>query len=351
MKSIELQDALDLEKKIFVDVRSPKEFEEDHIIGAINIPILDNDERAIIGTLYKKNGQETAVEKGLEFVTPKLNEFYKQIKDLKEKYENVIIYCFRGGMRSSSFVDFINGCGLEVKKLEKGYKFYRNHVIQTNENLDKHFKFVVLHGHTGIGKTEMLLELQKRGISILDLEYYARNSGSVFGGIYYSEKAPTQKFFESQMFDYVENARKNNVKYLFMESESKKIGRCVLSANFWQMMIDGYHILVEASIEARVERCVKDYTLKCHDNDELLRISVQKLKDTLGKSNIETLLKKTDEKDYYYIAKFLMENYYDMLYAHSQNKYEYEYTVNSDKFIEACDTIEQWYKTLPEKAI
>lgn len=349
MESINLERALKLEKKIFIDVRSPLEFEADHIMGAINIPILDNEERAIIGTLYKHEGKEKAVETGLDFVTPKLKELFNQIKKLKEEYKNVIIYCFRGGMRSSSVVEFLNSCGIEVIKLDGGYKYYRNYVITTLENLDKDFKFVVLHGNTGIGKTEMLLELQSRGIGIIDLEYYARNSGSVFGEIYYSGEKTTQKFFETQIFDYVQNAKSENKYYLFMESESKKIGKCVLSNAFWNMMKDGYHILVEASIESRTNRCVKDYTEKCKDNDEKLKSSILKLKDTVGNEAINTLIEKSEEKDYYYIAKFLMENYYDRLYNHSQVQYDYEFTVSSDNMSLACDKVEVWYKTLVNK--
>lgn len=346
MEAINLEKALNLEKKIFIDVRSPLEFEADHIMGAINIPILDNEERAIIGTLYKQEGKERAVEKGLDYVTPKLKTLFEQIKKLKLEYENVIIYCFRGGMRSSSVVEFLETCDLKVYKLEGGYKLYRNHVIKSLEKLNEDFKFVVLHGNTGIGKTEMLLELEKRGIAIIDLEYYARNSGSVFGEIYYNGRKTTQKYFETEIFDYIQKAKKEGKYYLFMESESKKIGKCMLSNAFWDMMKEGYHILVEASIESRAQRCVKDYTEKCRDNDEKLKASIVKLKDTLGNANIAMLLEKTEEKDHYFIAKFLMENYYDKLYNHSQMQYDYEFTVNSDNFESACDKIEVWYKGL-----
>lgn len=346
MESIELEKALNLEKKIFIDVRSPLEFEADHIMDAVNIPILDNEERAIIGTLYKHEGKDKAVETGLDFVTPKLKTLFNQIKLLKEKYDNVIIYCFRGGMRSTSVAEFLESCGVEVFKLDGGYKNYRNHVITTLENLDKHFKFVVLHGNTGIGKTEMLLEIEKRGMAIIDLEYYARNSGSVFGEIYYNGRKTTQKYFETEIFDYTQKAKKEGKYYLFMESESKKIGKCMLSNAFWDMMKSGYHILVEASIESRAQRCVKDYTEKCRDNDERLKASIVKLKDTLGNANIGMLLEKTEEKDHYFIAKFLMENYYDKLYNHSQIQYEYEFKVNTDEFIDACDKIEAWYINL-----
>lgn len=345
MNSIKLEKALSLKNKVFIDVRSPQEYEIDHIPGSVNIPLLDNDERAIIGTLYKKQGKENAVEKGMEYVGPKLQEFYNKVNEISKDYEHVIVYCFRGGMRSSSFVDFINNSGLQVKKLDLGYKNYRNYVIKKLENL-KDFKFVVLHGHTGIGKTEMLLELEERGLSILDLEYFAKNSGSVFGGIYYSGNPVSQKYFETQIFEKLLEAENNGEKYLFMESESKKIGRCTLGNHFWEKMVEGYHILVEASLDSRVERCVKDYTLKCIDNDEQLVNSIKKLKDTIGNSGVELLIKKAQEKDYSFVAKYLMENYYDKLYLHSQDKYEYEFSVDSEDMKKSCDTIELWYNNL-----
>lgn len=349
MEPIKLEEALKLEKKIFIDVRSPLEFATDHIMGAINIPILDNEERAIIGTLYKHEGKDKAVETGLDFVAPKLKELFNQVKKLKEEYTNVIIYCFRGGMRSSSVVSILSSFGIETVKLDGGYKYYRNYVINTLENIDKHFKFVVLHGNTCIGKTEMLLDLQSRGMGIIDLEYYARNSGSVFGEIYYNGENSTQKFFETQIFDYLEKAKLENKYYLFMESESKKIGKCMLSNVFWNMMKDGYHILVEASIESRSHRCVKDYLAKCKDDNTRFKNSLIKLKDTIGKANIEMLLEKVDQNEDYFIAKFLMENYYDQLYNHSQTQYDYEFTVNSDNITLACDKIELWYKNLINK--
>lgn len=345
MTVIKLEEALNLESRIFIDVRSPQEYEIDHIPGSINIPLLDNDERAIIGTLYKKQGKEDALEKGMEYVTPKLQEFYDQIKAISQEYKNVIIYCFRGGMRSSSFVDFINSRGLNVKKLDQGYKYYRNYVIKRLDDLSD-FKFVVLHGHTGIGKTEMLIELEKKGLSILDLEYFAKNSGSVFGGIYYSGNPVSQKYFETQILEKLLEAEKNGVKHLFMESESKKIGRCTLGSEFWNQMTNGYHILVEASLDSRVERCVKDYTLKCIDNDEQLISSIKKLKDTIGNVGVELLIEKSGEKDYSFVARYLMENYYDKLYLHSQDKYKYEFAVDSEAMKNACDSIELWYNNI-----
>lgn len=346
MKTITIEEAFKKNNKIFVDVRSPLEFEEDHIVGAVNIPILDNEERAIIGTIYKHEGKESAVQRGLDFVSPKLKKLHFEFSKLAEKYEQIIIYCFRGGMRSGSVTDFIQSCGIDVLKLDGGYKSYRHFVMQYLSGLQNKFTFVVLHGHTCIGKTEMLLEFEKQNIGILDLEFFAKNSGSVFGDIFYKGKRPSQKFFETQLFNKLYQLELENKKYIFMESESKKIGRCTLSKEFWQMMQDGKHILVTASMESRVRRSVSDYTLKSEDNDERLIESLRHLKDKLGKEKIKQLTEQILAKRYEDVAEFLMSDYYDKLYLHSQDQYRYEFSVCSDDMAQSVQEIQKWYKEL-----
>lgn len=344
MKTINFHEAQKIDNKIFVDVRSPKEYQEDHIYGAINIPLLDNEERAIIGTLYKHEGKEQAVEKGYEYVLPKLEELHQKLKMLTENYQEVTIYCFRGGMRSSSVVDFAQSKGLKVSKLENGYKGYRNYVLEYLKNIDEKFKFVVLHGNTCVGKTDILLELEKVGLQILDLEFLAKNSGSVFGGIYYEGEGPSQKYFETLLFEKFISYERSGAPYVFMESESKKIGRCYLSKEFWSMMQNAHHILVEATIEERVQRSVHDYSLKESDNDRALVRSVRKLKDSIGKQIMLELEKDIQEKDYAKVAKYLMENYYDQLYRHSEKKYSYELTVNSGNMPATVNKILNWHQ-------
>lgn len=343
MNRIRIEEALKDKNVLLIDVRSPLEFEEDHIVGAVNIPILDNEERAIIGTLYRHEGKDTAIKKGLEFVSPKLESLYRQLRELSQKHK-LAIYCFRGGMRSSSVVDFASSCDLKVYKLEGGYKGYRRYVISYLQTLKERFQFVVLHGHTGIGKTEMLLELEKLGMAILDLEFFAKNSGSVFGDLYYDGNPPSQKYFESSIFHKLQEYERKGQRLIFMESESKKIGRCILSAEFWEMMQDGKHILVEASLQSRVKRCVGDYAKKQRDSDEGLIRAVSRLKDKLGKKKVSELIEQIQKKSYEEVAGFLMEHYYDHLYLHSQDKYEYELTVDSDRMRESIEEIINWTK-------
>lgn len=343
MQTIDFDQTLQLQSKILVDVRSPKEFAEDHPFGAINIPLLDNEERAIIGTLYKHEGKERAVEKGYEYVNPKLEALERRLRELAESYEYVVLYCFRGGMRSTSVVEFAQSKGISVYKLKDGYRGYRSYVLEYLQSMEKRFRFVVLHGNTCVGKTDLLLEIQKRGCQILDLEYLAKNSGSVFGEIYYDGNAPTQKYFESQMFAQLHAFEQAGDPFVFMESESRKIGRCYLSKEFWAMMQNGLHILVQASIEARVKRSVYDYSVRTRETDDALIGSVQKLKDTLGSHVVSELIAEIKEKNYAYVAQYLMEEYYDRLYRHSEKKYQYEFTVNTDEMEAAAERITQWH--------
>lgn len=346
MNTITIQQALELNKEdtIFVDVRSPKEYTEDHILGAVNMPLLDDEERAIIGTLYKQEGKAQAVDKGYEYVAPKLDQLRQELEKLTSAYKNVIIYCFRGGMRSGSVVEFAKSHKLNVQKLENGYKSYRNFVLEYLQNIQEQFKFVVLHGNTCVGKTDILTELQKQGLNTIDLEYLAKNSGSVFGDIYYNDEKVNQKYFESQLFSKLKSYEKTSDKLIYMESESRKIGRCYLSKEFWQMMQEAHHILVTANIESRVQRSVHDYSLKSNNCDKALIDSVYKLKDSLGTQTVKSMEQKILEKDYAYTAKYLMENYYDRLYEHSEKKYQYELAIDSGKLDESVKAVLAWHQ-------
>ncbi len=161
-KGLPVEDFLNQSKNaIVIDVRSPIEFFKGHIPDAVNVPLFEDTERAEIGTMYKQKGKETAVTRGLEIVSPKMVSFVNQVKTLAEG-KKVLVYCFRGGMRSNSFAWLMNTSGLDAQILTGGYKSYRNHVLQYFE---KKFKLVLIGGSTGSGKTEILKHLQALGYS------------------------------------------------------------------------------------------------------------------------------------------------------------------------------------------
>ncbi|HZX20778.1 MAG TPA: tRNA 2-selenouridine(34) synthase MnmH, partial [Clostridia bacterium] len=209
---VTVEKAINMEDKIFIDVRSPSEFIRGSIPGAINIPILDNDERADVSTIYTNKSHEEAKARGIQYASSKLSSIYNRVSMLAKRHKNIILFCWRGGLRSDALSSFLGTLGVNIYQLEGGYKKYRRYVIEYfDENKFEH-KFIVLHGYTGVGKTEILTQLKTLNIPVLDLEHLAKNSGSVFGNIaYQNEKPVTQKTFEALLF---ETLRLSNNKYI-----------------------------------------------------------------------------------------------------------------------------------------
>ncbi|HEU4717669.1 MAG TPA: tRNA 2-selenouridine(34) synthase MnmH, partial [Bacteroidia bacterium] len=174
------------------DVRSPAEFAGGHIPGAFNIPLFTNEERAAVGTIYKQQGNEAAVLKGLEFVGPKMTAFILKARE-NAPGKKIAVHCWRGGMRSASMAWLFETAGMEVLLLSGGYKAYRNFVLS---NTGRKFDLRVVGGETGSGKTDILHELARKGEQVLDLEGLARHKGSSYGAIG-QDPQPTVEQFEN----------------------------------------------------------------------------------------------------------------------------------------------------------
>ncbi|MGL5693059.1 MAG: tRNA 2-selenouridine(34) synthase MnmH, partial [Peptostreptococcaceae bacterium] len=321
MKTIKIEDALKLENTIFIDVRTEKEYKDDHILNAHNIPLFSNDEHHEVGTIYKTQGKHEAIDKGFDFVSPKLKDMYKEVKELSLQYEHVVIYCARGGMRSSSLAMLLASIGVDLYKLEGGYKSYRNYVLDYLKNVMNKKQFIVLHGLTGVGKTELLVELKKQGTDIVDLEQMARNTGSVFGFITFDEKPPSQKTFETRIFNELYYSKTNHI---FIESESKRVGHVLVPNEIYEGIIrDGYHLLIECSIEDRVKRLCKDYIYDRNEgNIDVLRECISKFKKRLGQQKVDEYTNLLNEKKYEELVENYLIEYYDPLYMHSVNQYK-----------------------------
>ena len=154
VNKVSVKAAFELENTIFVDTRSPKEYENDHILGAISLPILDNEERHEIGLIYKQISRDLAIEKGLEYYSKKIPNIVKTIQPHKNK--KIVIYCARGGMRSGIIASLLESIGLEVYQIKGGYKLFRNYLLEKISNFKLKPKIIVLHGLTCTGKTELL---------------------------------------------------------------------------------------------------------------------------------------------------------------------------------------------------
>ena len=304
-----------------IDVRSPGEFEEGHIPNAINIPLFTNEERAVIGTLYKQTGKDAAVLKGLEIVGPKMADFARQAGDIAVDNQ-LLVHCWRGGMRSESMAWLFEKTGLQCGLLIGGYKAYRNFLFEEMTSIQN---LIVIEGHTGSGKTEILAALAAMGEQIIDLEGLACHRGSAFGGIGQAPQPTTQQFQNNlyQAFSALQSELP-----IWVEGESKTIGKVYLPDPFWHAMNQSRVIEIEVPLKARISRLVDDYAGL---NADAMEQSISRLERRLGHKRMSEILECYKKQDYHKVAELLLE-YYDKSYQHSTEKHrdQYEVLVLSD---------------------
>lgn len=293
---------------IIIDVRSPIEYFKGHIPRAINVPLFEDAERAEIGTMYKQQGKETAVTRGLEIVSPKMVQFVAQVKAIAQG-RKVLVYCFRGGMRSNSFAWLMNTSGLEAKILSGGYKAFRNYVLQYFE---QKFKLILIGGSTGSGKTEILKQLAALDIQSVDLEAIAHHKGSAFGAINEPLQWPQQNF-EHQLFDAFESL--NIEQLIVLEDESQTIGFNKIPHPLWLQMKQAAIIKLDIPFELRVQKLVEDYSTT---DIAALKKCVLKISEKLGGDNAKLCLQYLDEGKLADVARRSLL-YYDKAYAHLYN--------------------------------
>ncbi len=318
MEQITIDKALELEETIFVDVRTPKEFEIDNIPNSINIPIFSDEERKQVGIIYNKNPDE-AFDKGLEYYSKKLPELVKQLKQIHKK-KTVIIYCWRGGMRSKAITMIAETLGLKTFQLKGGYKAYREFVRTNLETFRIRPKIIVLWGKTGTAKTKIIENINPS----LDLEGLAQHRSSLFGAV--GLRPRTQKSFETGLF--VELRKLNEEKYFFVEGESRKVGDRIIPKNIYDQILKGINVKVEASNESRVKNLVEDYYNE--NNVDAIREVLLSLKKRLGKKQVEELVQSLDEKRPEKVAEILLIKYYDSLYNHTIKDIKYDFEARSD---------------------
>lgn len=329
---------------VLVDVRSPGEYNSFTIPGAVNIPIFDDEERSRIGTIYVNESIEKAKRTGIEIVSSKLMDIYEKFNELKNRYREIIIFCERGGMRSSSLWSLFNSLGLKVTKLEGGYKGYRATLNEYLPQTVEKVTFVMLHGHTGTGKTQLLQRLEQRGFDVLDLEGYANHRGSLLGDVGLTGKV-AQKKFDALVF---EKLRRRKTDYVLIEAESGRIGNIVVPQFLHHRMKAGIHIMVEGSLEARAQRIVEEYIVNENSKHEILE-AIKLLEKFIGSKKTENIRALVEAENYLEASKELMVLHYDPMYSKGQQRYEFSMTVDSDDMLAAVEKIEafvqQLYKT------
>ncbi|MBA1336125.1 MAG: Selenophosphate-dependent tRNA 2-selenouridine synthase [Firmicutes bacterium] len=317
---------------IMIDVRSPGEYEDGTIPGAINIPIFDDEERAVIGTLYKKVGTREAKKRGIEIVSSKLSDIYSKVEQHDIKGRDMVLFCSKGGMRSGSLVQLLKALGHRVEQLEGGYKAYRRYILDNLGGLIRGKNVVVIHGNTGVGKTEILKRLEKEGFPSVDLEEMANSRGSIFGTVGLG-KARGQRDFDALLYDRL---RDIDADYIIVESESPRVGRVYLPNELVEGMKTGIHLLVECSEQTRITRIVNEY-IKIQSSEALAEIqdSINRLEGEIGRKKTAELLGLLEEKKYREVVRILLEDHYDPKYRHSEKKYDYDLTLSSEN-IDDC---------------
>ena len=238
---------------VIIDVRSPSEYGKGHIVGAYNMPLFSDEERAAVGTLYKKVSRDAAIEKGLELVGPKMHGFVKDARRLSEGKE-LFLYCWRGGMRSGSMAWLLDTAGFKVSLLRGGYKAYRRLFVEELERLKDNF--VVLAGYTGSGKTDILYEIEKQNRQMLDLEGLANHRGSVFGG-FGQDPQPTTEHFCNLLFDKLRGFSSD--REIWCEGESISIGHIYMPNELFDVISSSVLINIDVPREIRVTRLVDGY--------------------------------------------------------------------------------------------
>ena len=337
IKEITVQELKALGQPVLVDVRSEGEFAEATIPGAFSIPLFNNEERAEVGTTYTRSSPNLAREQGLSIISPKLPYIVKQVEELA-KNGPLVLFCWRGGMRSKSLATVVDLMGVPVYRLQGGYKAYRAQVVDCFES-KLPFQVVVLRGNTGVGKTELLRSLRADGYPSIDLERLANNRGSVFGAMGLGNP-PSQKKFEGLLYEELELLKDSP--YIIVECESKRIGRVTLPVIFFKAMQDGTQILQFDSLGNRVQRLLKEYT-SVPDALQEIGIALERLTKTLGHVKVQELraLLKTNCLDLF--TERLLIDYYDKLYAYAnESSSEYVYNINYQEPAKALRELESY---------
>ncbi len=294
---------------LLIDSRSEGEFIKGHIPGAINIPLLNNEHRSIVGTTFKKNGRQDALIKGFELVGPHFHEIILKAKAATDSPE-IMIYCWRGGLRSNIMSWLLSMAGFKVRLLKGGYKTYRQWALRQFE-LPRNL--VILGGKTGSGKTEMLKYIQSKGEQMICLESLANHKGSAFGSLGQLPQ-PSQEMFENELA--FQMGEINAEKRTWLENESRNIGFVKIPDPLFEQMRKALVVEMDVSASIRKKRILIEYGE--FPSDQLAE-KTQKLQKRMGGQHVKAavdFLMKEDKSEWL----DLLLLYYDKTYSHSNEQ-------------------------------
>ncbi|ELA00648.1 MULTISPECIES: tRNA 2-selenouridine(34) synthase MnmH [Cupriavidus] len=300
-----------------IDARSPAEFEIDHIPGAINCPVLDNEERRIVGTLYKQVGAFEARRVGGAMVAANLARHLREQFADRPSGWRPLVYCWRGGLRSGSMTTWMRMVGWDAQQLAGGYKAWRRHVIDVLDSQAARLPLVVICGATGSGKTRVLHALAAQGEQVLDLEGLARHKGSLLGALP-DVAQPSQTAFETALADVIE--RVDLARPLYVEGEGARIGKLNLPVPLVAHMRDSACVEIDASPETRLAFLLHDYAY-LGDRPAWLAEQLGRLKELHGKTIIAAWQEMATTGNLRQLFGELATEHYDPSYARSQRKH------------------------------
>jgi tRNA 2-selenouridine synthase len=269
---------------------------------------LTNEERVEIGILYKETGPQAARRRGLELTAARLPAIMADVERAAAG-RPIVVYCWRGGLRSKTVATVLDLTGLPVRQLIGGYKTFRSIVTATFEQFTPPGPLIVLHGLTGIGKTTFLGNLQSSGATIIDLEGLACHRGSAFGSLGLSQEL-TQKRFETLLWDAFRHCPAGRP--IFIEGESRRIGRIFLPGNLYEVMQKSIKIWNEASLETRVERLLVEYGRE--EYRDLMAEALIRIKKKLGGEQYAEMVGHLERWELKQLTAGLINHYYDRLY-------------------------------------
>lgn len=296
-----------------IDVRSPAEYAEDHIPGAINAPVLNDEQRAQIGTLYKQVSPFAAKKLGAALIARNVADHLENLFSEMPKHWKPLIYCWRGGQRSGAMAHILAQVGWSVGRLDGGYKTYRTQVLSDLDTLPDGLQFRVLCGATGSGKSRLLHALHEKGAQVLDLEGLAQHRGSLLGNLP-NEPQPAQKMFESRVWDALR--RYDPQRPVFVEAESKKIGLLNMPDALLNKIRSSECLLIEAPIAARVQLLMEDYEHFLTDPALIIR-RLTPLLPLHGRQVLDHWQQLAEQGEWATLVEKLLVDHYDPAYKRS----------------------------------
>jgi tRNA 2-selenouridine synthase len=327
-----------LESHCIIDVRTPLEFAEDHLPGAINVPILNNEERIEVGTIHKQVGPQQARARGLELTCGRFGTMVAEIV-AQAAGRPVLVYCWRGGLRSLSMAILLEMTGQPVVQLRGGYKAFRGQVMRFFENLRPPTPLIVIHGMTGVGKTTFINGLDRQHWTTIDLEGLACHRGSAFGEVGLEQEL-SQKRFETLLWDAFRRAPDDRP--IVLEGESPRIGRIALPGNLYEVMAASCKVWCHAALDTRVRRLAVEYARE--EYREPMAAALERIRKKLGGLRYTELAGRLAVWDIEGLGRGLIEYYYDKLY-YKNRPWTPELEIDLEDYNEAERLLSEFWKS------